>query len=243
MDVRRARCRANGNKAVIDITGKSFGRLVVIKRCGSGPRGGALWGCRCDHGGIGRPKMIKALGIHLRAGIVKSCGCLLVDNCRALGKKARVHGLNGTRLYYTWSNMMSRCYRPLTRGYKHYGGRGIKVFTPWKTPAKFFDWALSSGYTDRLTIERIDVDEGYNPNNCCWIRIGLQGRNKQKTVRVRWSGKTRTLVECCEMEGVRYKAVLDRISRGWNLRDALTIPTSRSNSVYRNGKRIHADTP
>jgi hypothetical protein len=232
----------NGKRYIIDEVGKKYGRLTVIKYKGRGPRGGAIWVCKCDHGGKGRPKLVEAWGGHLRIGNIKSCGCLAADTCRALGKKARVHGFSGTRLYYVWNNMMGRCYWTKRREYKHYGGRGIKVYGPWKTPANFFAWAIPSGYRQGLTLERMDVNKGYNPNNCCWIRVGLQGRNKQKTVRVMWKGRIRSLVECCEMENLRYHSVLDRVARGWSAKDALTISLYRGNNVYRGGVRIHASS-
>jgi hypothetical protein len=244
--LQRDAARKNGKSGAIDIKGVRFGRLTAIRRVFEGDRSkserGVVWLCRCDHGGKGEPKYVKYGCARLRKGSVKSCGCLAVDTCRELGKKSRIHGFNGTRLYYVWNNMMGRCYWPKRREYKHYGGRGNKVYRPWKIPANFFAWAIPSGYRQGLSLERIDVNKSYTPENCCWIRIGLQGRNKQRTVRVTWKGKLRPLVECCEMEKLRYHAVLDRIARGWSLQDALTIPTTHSNQLYSNGKRRHEGT-
>ena len=109
----------------------------------------------------------------------KSCGCVQKVKCALLGKSFKTHGLSNHRLYKTWCDMKSRCYNINNKDYAHYGGRGIVVCNEWKTSFQtFYDWALSSGYESHLSIDRIDVDAHYSPNNCRW---GTQYSQTQNT--------------------------------------------------------------
>lgn len=134
------------------------------------------------------------------------------------------------RLYSTLNSMKARCYRKTHAKYKSYGARGIEVCEEWKNLDDGFDnfveWALSNGYTDEMTIERIDVNGNYCPENCKWITMQEQAYNKQNTIWVNFNGEKIQLSKICKRLGVNYFRVYERIfDSGWSVEDALTMPT------------------
>lgn len=157
---------------MIDLTGQRFGRLTVIKRNGS-KDGHAAWECVCD---CGRHTVVN--GRYLTSGKTKSCGCL---HNELLAERSRKHGMTGKRLYRIWHDMKNRCEYPKDKKYSYYGGRGIKVCNEWSTNFEsFMTWALSNGYNDSLTIDRINNSGNYEPNNCQWITMKEQCKNRRK---------------------------------------------------------------
>lgn len=158
-----------------DLTGQRFGRLVVlehIKRNDEYPNGG--WLCRCD---CGTQKVIPSNP--LTSGRVKSCGCY--NKTRLVGSHVnQTHGMSRTRLYTTWRNMRVRCYDPKDKRYPLYGGRGIVVCDEWRSSfIAFHDWAMANGYREDLTIDRIDTDGNYEPNNCRFITRAENNKNRR----------------------------------------------------------------
>lgn len=122
--------------------------------------------------------------------------------------------------------MRDRCNREKSPAYKDYGGRGIKVCAEWDNDfSAFYKWATENGYSDDLTIERKDVNGGYNPKNCCWILPEDQQKNKRSCRYVTIDGEKMTLKSACKKLGLPYKAVHLRITRrGWPIERALSEP-------------------
>lgn len=156
----------------IDLTNQRFGRLVVVSRAENKGKQ-TRWNCVCDCGNT-----TISNSYELRVGKVISCGCYHREQC---GNEHRTHGMSKTRLYRIFYKMHERCYKPTNDNYKYYGGLGVKICDEWVNdfPA-FKNWSLMNGYKEDLTIDRIDPSKDYEPNNCRWITIQEQQKNRRK---------------------------------------------------------------
>lgn len=255
---------------VKDLTGKRFGRLTVVKRCGSTntKHKVALWLCKCDCG-----KEVKRTGSHLQAnytnscgscpdlrpdltgqkfgrwtvieksekkhgkisylckcdcgevrvvtadtllnGRSMSCGCLQKD---IVSQNETTHGMTHERIYAIYYNMRNRCCNPNDDRYKDYGGRGISICPEWLDKdgfINFCNWSMKNGYTDELSIDRINVDGNYEPSNCRWATNEEQANNKRNCIYFTFFGVTKNLKEWCKCIGERYDKMYGRYYRGY----------------------------
>lgn len=198
--------------------GRRFNQLVVIGFVHK--KGAWHWVCRCDCG-----VEITTLAGNVKQGRSKSCGC--VGRKKATQQLTK-HGMSGTRLYNTWQNMKARCHNPKNSWYDDYGGRGIVVCPEWRDcPDVFMEWALATGYKDDLSIERIDVNGSYSPDNCEWIPMKKQAWNRRNSFMVRYKGEEKCVAEWCQLLELDEKVVRSRLQRGKSVEDAFTTPVER----------------
>ena len=184
---------------MIDRTGERFGRLVITRFIRVDKNWNYIWECKCDCGNI-----INVRYNNLLNGSTKSCGCLKREKTIERSTK---HGLSGgqgnyTRLYRIWLNMRRRCNNRRDQDYPYYGGRGIKVCKEWDNYAAFHDWAMKNGYADHLTLDRINNNGDYCPENCRWATRKEQVRNTRQNHFITFNGKTMTIAEWAEYLGV-----------------------------------------
>jgi hypothetical protein len=196
---------------LIDITGQRFGRYTVLARNGIGANGMAAWLCKCD---CGKEKTV--IGNTLRTGKVVSCGCYQREVAVKNGSATKRHGNTHSPTYKSWLSMKGRCLNQSDQAYALYGGRGIKVCARWVY--SFENFLLDMGEKPKdFSIERIDVNGNYEPQNCTWASRLEQSRNKRNTIRVLCDGVLVSLSKASEMSGIPYRVLLDRKTRlGWN---------------------------
>lgn len=199
-----------------DITGQTFGRLTVLYRIHKCNKRHAYWLCVCKCGNL-----TEVRGSHLTGEKIKSCGCLLHDSHEPTYIK---HNKTNTKLYSVWSNMKDRCYNDKNHNYDDYGGRGIDVYSEWRNDfMSFYNWAINNGYKEGLSIDRIDVNGNYEPNNCRWATTKQQLRNTRKNIYFTINGETHCLSEWCEILDLKYETIRQRVARGWNIENALEL--------------------
>lgn len=210
-------------KNAVDLTGLRFGRLTVIQYLGSRGRA-SHWLCRCDCGNESMPNVRS-----LRAGVTMSCGCLRKERAAiATSKAKKTHGktVGGNQpIYRVWSNMMSRCYNQNVGSYKHYGARGIKVCDEWQTFSGFL--ADMGDCPEGMTLDRTDNNSNYSKENCKWATQKEQCNNRRSNRHLEIDGVTMTVAQWGEQEGAQNaKLIYNRISFGWNAKDAVFKPKS-----------------
>lgn len=206
------------SNADLDISGQRFGKLLAIK-CIEKVNYTAKWLCQCDCGCCKITRIDSLL-----SGRCKSCGCLIKE------KKVKHGGAkNGKteRLYGVWQHMKGRCYNQNNEHYDRYGGRGITVCNEWLHDYNTFrEWALNNGYNKNAkhgecTLDRIDNNKGYSPDNCRWVNMRTQDNNKSTNKYYQYNGESHTLSEWSDILGVKCRMLEGRIEKGWDFTKAI----------------------
>jgi hypothetical protein len=129
------------------------------------------------------------------------------------------------RIYTTWKNMIRRCYNKDHTSYKYYGGKGITVCAEWQEFEPFYEWAIGSGYSDNLTIDRIDNNDNYKPQNCRWVTPKEQANNRSTNRCITFNGEAKTVAEWADGLGISFQSLDARLRSGnWSVEEALTTP-------------------
>lgn len=205
----------------IEMIGRSFTKLTVIKFIGYRQyktHRDKIWLCRCSCG-----NETTAIGYSLRHGGKTSCGCKRKEE---LGARRRTHGMTNTPEYRVWSYMLTRCYYKKHKHYNNYGGRGIGVDINWRGPNGFKQFYTDMGPrpSPKHTIERVDNNLSYGPDNCIWLERRLQARNQRKTIWLEYAGQRRSVAEWAERIGIPRPTLHNRIRSGWSPEKVITTP-------------------
>ena len=206
----------------IDMSGKTYGDLKVISLHEIRNKK-TIWLCECKCG-----KLFVTDGWKVRNGKTKSCGCLSRE---LFIKRATKHGMSESRIYHTHRGMLARCYNKNSVEYHNYGGRGIIVCDEWRGKEgfeEFLKWSLENGYKENLSIDRINVNGNYEPQNCRWATQKEQGNNTRKNVKINYCGETHTVTEWAEIMNVPYKRLHRRIKSGWDIERAFNTPKMKN---------------
>lgn len=197
----------------VDLTGQRFGMLTVIERAGNNSSGSALWRCICD---CNNETIVRTAV--LNNGHTASCGC------QKLQSRLR-HGMNNTPLYSSWECMKARCNNPHNIGYSNYGGRGIQVCDEWNDFVQFMEWANVNGYKEGLTLDRIDVNGNYEPDNCRWATKQEQANNRRTCIMITYFGETHSLKDWCRILNLPYSIIRTRMNKlNWDFWTAISTP-------------------
>lgn len=202
------------NKLFKDMTGRRFGRLVIIGFAG-GCTDRFRWYCQCDCGNVS--VVTKS---NLVSGHTTSCGCYHKE--RKLAASTR-HGKSHTKVHNAWNAMLDRCTNANYEGYPLYGGRGIAVCERWRVFENFFA-DMGEPPSPQHSLDRIDVNGNYEPSNCRWATAKEQSRNRRSNVIVTYQGVTSCLLEHCERLALNYHVVSRCLRKGWPLDLAITAP-------------------
>jgi len=216
-----------GEKNLNDLTGQKFGKWTVLKRVKENSKR-VKYLCRCECGAE-----------HIVLGTTLSSG--ESTKCKKCGYKYAIHyihNMSNTRLYTIWVDMKSRCNKNTSKVYKYYGGKGVKVCNEWSSDfMNFYNWAITNGYQDHLTIDRIDVNGNYEPANCRWITKQEQANNKTTNHFITYNGETHTIKQWSNITGLSQEVIFGRIVRyKWAVERALTEPLNKK--YARNNKQM-----
>lgn len=208
-----------------DLTNEKFGRWTVLEISERRKNNGKVdiyWKCRCDCGNI---KSVK--GENLKSGVSKSCGCI---NAERNYKNNIVHGMKGTRIYRIWNGMKNRCTNQNDSNYFMYGGRNITICDEWLNNfVSFYNWAIKNGYKDNLSIDRIDVNGNYCPENCRWVDCKIQANNRRSNHIVTYKGISKTVAEWENELGFKKDILTSRLANGWEVEKAIETPYKQRN--------------
>ena len=198
------------------VPGVRYGKLTTRELYGY-KKGQELWICDCDCG----KETVVAVS-NLINGHTKSCGCIVND-----GHSNYRHGLRQTRLYNIHTKIKQRCFNENDKNYYNYGKRGITICDEWCGKngfINFYNWAMENGYDDDLSIDRIDVDGNYCPDNCRWTDMETQQNNRRNNRCIEYNGRIHTISEWAKIKNIPYERLRTRIKNGWSIEKALNMP-------------------
>lgn len=198
-----------------DLTGRRFGRLEVVDRAQNRNKH-VYWRCRCDCG-----KDVEVRGDALTRGPTVSCGCYHDDIVTK-------HGMWQTPIYRIWRSMLGRCENPNAHAYELYGGRGIKICDAWHDFQTFYD-DIGKRPADNYSLDRINNDGDYCPENCRWATWKQQSRNRSNNRIIELDGERRCISEWASITGINHGTLTQRLNRGWTARQTLTMPVDLGN--------------
>jgi len=198
-----------------NLMGRRFGRLLVIKRAENRNRH-VYWRCRCDCG-----NEVEVRGDALTRGPTVSCGCYQHDI-------ATKHGMWQSPVYNIWRSMLTRCENPEMHAFDRYGGRGIKVCDRWHDFELFYD-DMGPRPGDSYSLDRIDNNGDYCPDNCRWATKKQQSRNRCNNRIIEADGERRCISEWASIVGIKQGTLTQRLNRGWTAEEAMTIPVDLGN--------------
>lgn len=207
---------------LIDLAGKRFGNLVVVKReSNKGEK--VAWLCKCDCGNY-----TTVIGTNMKLGKTVSCGCVHFNKIKSGNPK---HGHSKTKLYHIWLGMKQRCTNADVPTFKYYGGRGITVCEEWaENFQSFYDWSMQNGYKENssraeCTLDRIDTDKNYEPNNCRWVSMKVQNNNTRKNKIIEYNGEKHSIAQWANIRNIKYQTLYCRLyTYHWAIEKALNTP-------------------
>ena len=185
--------------------GETFGSWTVINKA-ENKGNNIAWLCKCK---CGTERSV--LAYNLSSGKSKSCGC---GQRNAASKANRSHGGSGTRLYRIYKGMKQRCYNQKNHAYHYYGGKGVAICDDWKSDfLKFKKWALESGYNKNMTIDRLNPNGNYSPENCRWVNMQKQQNNKLNSAFVTIGDEKKTIAEWAELNKTNKQTLYSKFYR------------------------------
>ena len=227
--ITHSRCAMNNihikptRKSFQDLEGKKFNRLLVKQYLGK-RKTEQLWLCYCECG-----KETIANSCSIKGGHTKSCGCLMKEVSKRIGINNRKHGAwakDKTNFpeWSSWQKMKSRCYNPNNNRYGHYGKRGIKVCERWLNSFENFVADMGKRPSEKHSLDRIDVNGNYEPNNCRWADDDTQANNKRTNIVIGYKGVSKTATQWAKEYNMGLYTLLNRVRNGWDIDRALNQP-------------------
>ena len=207
------------SKPRLNLVGQKFERLTVEEWIPAHDNICGKWKCRCNCGNL-----VLVPTHSLKSGNTKSCGCFRKGIIKPRSFEGEYTDKHRPRLYWTWINMIRRCENPKAPDYYRYGAIGITVCEEWHDLPTFLNWAYTHDWQEGLTLDRINNNGNYEPENCRWADVFTQGNNRRTNTLWEYNGKTMTLAQWSRKTGLSSETLLHRKKAGWTIEEILTTP-------------------